>query len=397
MIRKVLSFGIINALSQGIYRASILLVYMLSTNNDLELFALNSTIIMLLTVFQSLGTAGLTLAANTFIPKYQKQQAAYSKVIINISLLTATVAAVISYATIDFIIPTILPDSIEYARSFKYLSIIIFLLCLSGVYRGFFFAKERYYSLAITSLFSALSIIISFFIFDFGLLNSYLISVLVEFFLLQIILSRFISLRETYQQITNKTQYKEVISFIVPASISGLMLTPVNIVILYILGLFNSPGLVSTFNYGMQIRNVIIFLPSVLGSVFLKFLSDNGEYSDKIKQMVVINVFISSLVSLLVIIGKLFNFEYLNIISLNDIIILSIGCLLFSLNSVIGNKIVSSLETHMGLLFNTIWAAVFIITTYLSYLYNVPSPFLGLLIAYVVLTIVQTKYIWRKI
>lgn len=397
MIRKVLSFGIINALSQGVYRASILLVYMLSTNNDLELFALNSTIIMLLTVFQSLGTAGLTLAANTFIPKYQKQQAAYSKVIINISLLTATVAAVISYATIDFIIPTILPDSIEYARSFKYLSIIIFLLCLSGVYRGFFFAKERYYSLAITSLFSALSIIISFFIFDFGLLNSYLISVLVEFFLLQIILSSFISLRETYQQITNKTQYKEVISFIVPASISGLMLTPVNIVILYILGLFNSPGLVSTFNYGMQIRNVIIFLPSVLGSVFLKFLSDNGEYSDKIKQMVVINVVISSLVSLLVIIGKLFNFEYLNIISLSDIIILSIGCLLFSLNSVIGNKIVSSLETHMGLLFNTIWAAVFIITTYLSYLYNVPSPFLGLLIAYVVLTIVQTKYIWRKI
>ena len=64
---------------------------------------------------------------------------------------------------------------------------------------------------------------------------------------------------------------------IVPASASGIVLMPVNMVVLYILGFLNSIVIISVFNYGMQIRNLIIFIPSVLGSIFLKILSESSN------------------------------------------------------------------------------------------------------------------------
>ena len=97
MLKKIINLGGLNALSQGFYRISILIIYMFATSGNMKAFAVNSTLITFLTVFQSLGVAGLSLAANTYIPKYKNEENVYAKAIINISFLLAVFVSVISF------------------------------------------------------------------------------------------------------------------------------------------------------------------------------------------------------------------------------------------------------------------------------------------------------------
>ena len=163
-------------------------------------------------------------------------------------------------------------------------------------------------------------------------------------------------------------------------------------VVLYILGFLNSVVVISVFNYGMQIRNLIIFIPSVLGSIFLKILSESSTRNNFF-YMLLINFLISVVASLFLIFLKVLDFSYVEIIGLNDLVILCLGSILFSINSVIGNKIISLLKTKVGFYFNVIWAVSFILFTYLFIVINLVSPFLGLLCAYIVLTIIQFWYV----
>lgn len=395
MIKKIVNLGLINGLSQGFYRGAILIVFMQATSSSLDEFALNSTLIMLFTVFQSLGTAGLTLAANTFIPKFEDFKNIYTKVIINISLFAASIISFLVYLLIDYLLPLILVDSLD-LPSYKYLSLFVLILCLSGVFKGFFYAEDKYYNLAVVSLFSGTMLLLSFFITNLNLLQSYLISVAIEFIILLFFLIRFLEIKKIIKIKVKRKYYEEVFAFIIPASVSGLILMPTNIVILYILGLFNSSLLISIFNYGMQIRNLIIFIPSILGAIFLKILSTSTNGSRDIRWMIIINFMLSLLISLTLIFLKILDFKYMKIISLMDMVLLCLSCILFSINSVVGNKIVSELKTRVGLVFNIAWALTFISFTYFSYLLNIQSAFIGLLCSYILLTFIQVNYLRKS-
>lgn len=392
MLKKIINLGGLNALSQGFYRISILIIYMFATSGNMKAFAVNSTLITFLTVFQSLGVAGLSLAANTYIPKYKNEENIYAKAIINISFLLAVFVSVISFFSIDFFLDKIIKSNDFGYLNYHFLSIFIFILCFSGVFKGFYYAKEKVNYLVLTSLASALGLLFSYFILNLGLLFSYLISVVIEFICLFIFLFKILSIKALFQVEVPLVYYKKLFSFIIPASASGLVLMPVNILVLYILGLFNSPLIISIFNYGMQIRNLIIFFPSVLGSIFLKILSENDNKKE-FKFMLFVNSTIALVISIFLLLAKVLGLPYLKLIGYSDLIILCLGSILFSFNSVIGNKIVALLKTKVGFYFNILWALSFITFTYLSFILGLLSPFLGLLLAYIVLTIVQFWYV----
>lgn len=392
MLKKIINLGGLNALSQGFYRISILIIYMFATSGNMKAFAVNSTLITFLTVFQSLGVAGLSLAANTYIPKYKNEENIYAKAIINISFLLAVFVFVISFFSIDFFLDKIIKSNDFGYLNYHFLSIFIFILCFSGVFKGFYYAKEKVNYLVLTSLASALGLLFSYFILNLGLLFSYLISVVIEFICLFIFLFKILNIKALFQVEVPLVYYKKLFSFIIPASASGLVLMPVNILVLYILGLFNSPLIISIFNYGMQIRNLIIFFPSVLGSIFLKILSENDNKKE-FKFMLFVNSTIALVISIFLLLAKVLGLPYLKLIGYSDLIILCLGSILFSFNSVIGNKIVALLKTKVGFYFNILWALSFITFTYLSFILGLLSPFLGLLLAYIVLTIVQFWYV----
>lgn len=392
MIKKIINLGGLNALSQGFYRLSILLIYMFSTSSNMKDFAVNSTLITFLVVFQSLGVAGLSLAANTYIPKFKEKEYIYTKVIISISFVLALVVSVIFLFSINPLLDKVLGSIGVATVNYQFLSFFIFILCLSGVFKGFYFAKEKINYLVVTSFVSAISLLSGYFLFDLDLLNSYLISILFEFIFLTLFLLKILDYKAIFKVKASSLYYKELFAFIVPASASGMVLMPVNMVVLYILGFLNSVVVISVFNYGMQIRNLIIFIPSVLGSIFLKILSESSTRNNFF-YMLLINFLISVVASLFLIFLKVLDFSYVEIIGLNDLVILCLGSILFSINSVIGNKIISLLKTKVGFYFNVIWAVSFILFTYLFIVINLVSPFLGLLCAYIVLTIIQFWYV----
>ncbi|MFV7501930.1 hypothetical protein [Acinetobacter pittii] len=392
MLKKIINLGGLNALSQGFYRISILIIYMFSTSGNMKAFAVNSTLITFLTVFQSLGVAGLSLAANTYIPKYKNEENIYAKAIINISFLLAVFVSIISFFSIDFFLDKIIKSNDFGYLNYHFLSIFIFVLCVSGVFKGFYYAKEKVNYLVLTSLVSALGLLFSYFILNLGLLFSYLVSVVVEFVCLFIFLFKVLNIIALFRVEVSLVYYKKLFSFIIPASASGLVLMPVNILVLYILGLFNSSLIISVFNYGMQIRNLIIFFPSVLGSIFLKILSENDNKKE-FKFMLFVNSLIALVISIFLLIAKTLGLPYLKLIGYSDLIILCLGSILFSVNSVIGNKIVALLKTKVGFYFNILWALSFITFTYVSFILGLLSPFLGLFLAYIVLTIVQFWYV----
>ncbi|AYA03213.1 hypothetical protein BEN74_10460 [Acinetobacter sp. WCHAc010034] len=392
MIKKIINLGGLNALSQGFYRLSILLIYMFSTSSNMKDFAVNSTLITFLVVFQSLGVAGLSLAANTYIPKFEEKENIYAKVIISISFVLALVVSVAFLFSINPLLDKVLGGIGSATVNYQFLAIFIFILCFSGVFKGFYYAKEKINYLVVTSFFSAISLLSGYFLFDLNLLNSYLISILFEFLFLTLFLLKILDVQAIFKVKASSLYYKELFAFIVPASASGIVLMPVNMVVLYILGFLNSVVVISVFNYGMQIRNLIIFIPSVLGSIFLKILSESNTRNNFF-YMLLINFLISVGASLFLIFLKALGFSYIELISLNDLVILCLGSILFSINSVIGNKIISLLKTKVGFYFNVIWAVSFILFTYLSIVINLVSPFLGLLCAYIVLTIIQFLYV----
>lgn len=392
MIKKIINLGGLNALSQGFYRLSILLIYMFSTSSNMKDFAVNSTLITFLVVFQSLGVAGLSLAANTYIPKFKEKENIYAKVIISISFVLALVVSIAFLFSINPLLDKVLGSIGNVGINYQFLAFFIFILCFSGVFKGFYYAKEKINYLVVTSFVSAISLLSGYFLFDLNLLNSYLISILFEFLFLTLFLLKILDVQAIFKVKASSLYYKELFAFIIPASASGMVLMPVNMVVLYILGFLNSVIIISVFNYGMQIRNLIIFIPSVLGSIFLKILSESNNRNNFF-YMLLINFLISVGASFSLIFLKALGFSYINLISLNDLIILCLGSVLFSINSVIGNKIISLLKTKVGFYFNVIWAVSFILFTYLSIVINLVSPFLGLLCAYIVLTIIQFLYV----
>lgn len=396
MLKKIINLGGLNALSQGFYRLSILLIYMFSTSNNMKVFAVNSTLITFLTIFQSLGVAGLSLAANTYIPKYKNEENIYAKVIINISLFLACIISTISFFSIDFFLDKILASVKSSDLNYHFLAFFIFILCFSGVFKGFYYAKDKVNYLVVTSFISAFSLLFSYFVFNLDILNSYLISIVFEFLFLVIFLFKVLDVRAILKTKIPLSYYKELFNFIIPASASGLVLMPVNIVILYILGFFKSSVIISVFNYGMQIRNLIIFFPSILGSIFLKILSESNNRKN-FNFMLIINSIVAIIVSVFLIFIKFLDLSYLKLIEIDDLIILCLGSILFSINSVVGNKIVSLLKTKIGFYFNLLWALSFISFTYLTFIFNLVSPFLGLFLAYIVLTVVQFLYVRKYV
>ena len=392
LLKQIINLGGLNTLSQGFYRLSILLIYMFSTSSNMKDFAVNSTLITFLVVFQSLGVAGLSLAANTYIPKFKDKENIYAKVIISISFVLALVVSVAFLFSINPLLHKILGSIVSASINYQFLAFFIFILCFSGVFKGFYYAKGKVNYLVVTSFVSAISLLNGYFLFDLNLLNSYLISIIFEFLFLTLFLFKILDVQAIFKVKASSLYYKELFAFIVPASASGIVLMPVNMVALYILGFLNSVVIISVFNYGMQIRNLIIFIPSVLGSIFLKILSESNNRNNFF-YMLLINFLISGGASFSLIFLKALGFSYINLISLNDLIILCLGSVLFSINSVIGNKIISLLKTKVGFYFNVIWAVSFILFTYLSIVINLVSPFLGLLCAYIVLTIIQFLYV----
>lgn len=389
MIFTLLKNGILNAISQGLYRFSILFLFFLHIKGSSGT-ALYTTIIMMLLTFQSLGTAGLSMAAITFISKYEEKYS-YLKNIIIIAIVLAISFSIFFYFSFNFIIESILSNSYYITNIEKiYLSLSVFLLCGTSVIKGFYYAFNKNYLIFFASL-SAVFFLLAFFFITNNLIYSYLFSVVVEFFVLIIFFANFLSFSQFRNSKYEYHKVKEILKFIIPSFLSSFFLMPVNIVVLSFIGNFYSEKIVNLYNLGLQIRNALIFLPSSFSPILLKITSSSlvVKESGNIKIIYLLYSLITIFSIFLLLFIKQIMVDYFELISYADIVFLGIGALFCSLSMVNFNNDLAKLRVNFVFFCNIFWGILCVLISYIFYSLLDYNIFIPLALSYIGLFIFQ--------
>jgi O-antigen/teichoic acid export membrane protein len=390
MIFNLLKDGMLNALSQGLYRFSILLLFFLHVKQFGD-NALYTTIIMILLTFQSLGTAGLSMAAITFTSKFEEKYS-YLKNIIGVSFFLAIVFAVIFYFSCELILENILKKNYYVSNVEKiYFSFSVFLLCCTSVIKGFYYAFNKNHLIFVASLSAVFFLLVLFFI-NNNLLYSYLASVIVEFLVLSIFFIGFLDFTKFWKSKYEYSKFKEILRFIIPSFLSSFFLMPVNIVVLGFIGGFYGEKIVNLYNLGLQIRNALIFLPSSFSPILLKITSSSviGQGERKtVHTLYVLYSLITMFSIFLLLIVKQIMVDYFKIIGFMDIVFLGVGALFCSLTMVNFNSDLSNLRVNFVFFCNVFWGAACILTSYIFYGFLSYNLFIPLALSYIFLFVFQ--------
>lgn len=193
--------------------------------------------------------------------------------------------------------------------------------------------------------------------------------------------------------------------FSLPVVISNILVGPVNWVCnSFLVNQPNGYPEMGIFNAANQWRAAILFIPGTLASIVLPMLSNlhgNGK-TQSYKKVLNINLLLTgataSLIALIIIIfarvilrtyGKGFDNEPMTLIWL------SFSAILSAVNSVIGQSIISMGRVWIGFLFNSIWALILIISSYVLLKNGLGAEGLALanFISYGIHTLVQGIYL----
>lgn len=406
MLRKILYGGTLNTLAQGIYRLGILLLYVFAAKSGADYIAQNSTAIVVLVTFHSVGVAGLSVAASTFVSRSlsdKKLIPIYVRAIIFLSVKIALVVFFVAFAFFDILYLEIVGDVKGYQSVAIYVASGVFLLSNAAVLKGFFYAYGYYKELATISLVSAFSLFVGYSAFagSMAIFYSYFLSVVVEFLVVITYFLIKIGYKSWLFSPKVESVSKEIRSFIVPASLASLVLMPINFFVLYLVGKNLSTTSLAAFNVGMQVRNFLIFIPSSFSSVLLKFVSElraANEKDSKLDGNIFLNIALTVLSFVPIATAKFLGLTLLQLLGWDAIALIMISAVLYSYNISIGVYLTADLKVGLGLIFNCIWGSVYVSSLYLILSLNdyAYAPFIAINIAYLVLTVIQWRYAKRN-
>lgn len=381
MILNILKSGLLNAFSQGLYRLSILFLFFLyvSTNPN---NALDTTIVILLITFQSMGAAGLSMAAITFITKH-KDKYEYSKVILIISFILSLIFSLIFFFMLDIILSFTLSE-VNIISNFEkiFLSFSILILCLSSTLKGFYYAFDNTKLIFLASLAAVFSLVFTFFITK-NLIYSYILSSISEFIILFFVMFRFLKISKIIKANIDYDKINNILKFILPSFLSSFFLMPVNVLVMGFIGNFYSDKMVNLYNLGMQIRNAIVFLPSSFSPIILKVFSSSVLNNKNI--IYILYSVITFCVLIFIIILKGIFFNYFLIIDYFDIILIGMASLFYSLSMVNFNNELSLFNVNRVLFFNVFWGFSFVSLSYFLYRFFEFNIFIPLVLSYMLL------------
>jgi len=402
-LKILLKSGFSNAVAQGFYRAAILLAVAIysSHSNNVAAFAVETSLMTMLVTMQSLGAAGLSQAANIFLSS-AKSGAEYSANFLGILLLSVLLSFTFSQLLwFDTLLISFNEQwMVVFLENKKILMLSVFALCQSAVFRGFLQSKFQYQQLAFTSIVAAVTILlcINDVVGELSLLESYVISVAVEFFFLVLFVLLAFG-KSAFQSAGREIPFLKLLRFTIPAMLNGLFLMPVGVIVILLLSKFSSMQELASYNVGMQVRNAIVFIPVAFLPVLLTHFSKTSTEDVKKSAVnsLIGSVAFSALLVLFVSFLKLLAIPPLHVLSWVDVISVGLASILFCYNSVIGTLLAVELKSFLGLFFNASWAVVNLLFSYVFIAgYGFRSGgLLALAVSYSYLTIVQTVY-FRK-
>lgn len=202
--------------------------------------------------------------------------------------------------------------------------------------------------------------------------------------------------------IFNYNRYKKIIvndSF--PALLVGLTVTPTMLLIYQISMKYNTSGLeiVGQFGAITQWRNLLIFIPSVLGVVFLSYFSrykDNEKY--RLYNLLTPYFCVYSIVIFLLafpgFLKYIYGHDFVNEDFIRAFYVVIISCLLVSVKSAIGREIVFKENYWVSAVSNLIWSISFV-GIYL--IYGVEKGSFGIAISFLLSHLISFIYFLYRV
>lgn len=390
----------------------IICAHLLNKSEYGELGMVRSTINM----FVVFGTAGLGVTATKYISEYKENNKEH---IVSIYLITngfavimgLVVTALVLIYSKDLAIHTLKAPQLE--TPIKVGAFLLFVTILNAVQNGTLAGFEDFKSIAINTLIGSIVETTCMLLgaYYWGVIGG-LIGYGAGFITLFIV--NYISIRRQFVKANcqilldyvEKKDFSLLYKFSIPAAFSAILVAPVFWVGRSMLVRENGFSELAIYEVADQWKVIILFIPTAVCQIVLPILSSLGQTeTNRFKKVLLLNIILNAVISLLIafivclcsgFIMRTYGSEYTDVNTLN---ILALSTVFTSISNVVGLAISSKAKMWYGFAFNLCWATSFIIIT--KYLlikgYGASGVAWGVLLSYLLLTIIQSAYLYLTV
>lgn len=389
--------------------SSIALAHILGVAKYGELGLVRSTVNM----FVCLGTVGMGVTATKYISQYlQKDNILVSKIIKLTSLFAFISGVIIAFIIYLFSDPIAqyTSQTVNISAEIKIGTVILCATVMNGAINGILSGFEDFKHIAVNTFASSIieSILIIAGAYYYGVVGALLGYGLGTFSLLLLnILSSSKNLKRNGINISSANlkieDFKILYKFSLPAALSSFLVAPTFWIIRTLIVKFDGMASLGIYEMADQWKIIILFIPSALSNIVLPILSSKTsddtkkDFNKALKYNLILNFITTFVLALIILcfstlITKAYGNGFNNVIPL---ILLAFSTCFSSIASVFGIAIISKGKVWTGLLFNLLWAIIFVSTSYISLLmgYGVNGVAMALISSYIIHSITQSIYI----
>lgn len=391
--------------------SGILCAHILSKEQYGEFGMVRSTINM----FVVFGTAGLGLTATKYISEYRYTNVNKDRIysiycITNLFAIVTGLLVTLVLLLMSSYLATNTLNSPHLISAIRIGSFLLFVTVINGAQNGVLLGFENFKSRALNTLYgsiaeSAFMLLGAYFWGVLGAITGFGLGFLLLFF------CNYFSIRNNLKSIgiesrkikIEKSDYKLLYSFSLPAALASIMIGPVYWIIRSILVQNDGFSELAIYEAADYWKALITYIPGAISHIILPILSSlsnntETQYWKVFKLNLSVNVGITTVIALLVIIGSPWimnsygpEYEGKNF----ALILLAASTIFSSASSTVGLAITSRAKMWVGLLFNVIWAVLLVGLSYYFIQIGLGATgiSLALLIAYIIHTIYQLIYL----
>lgn len=389
--------------------AGIICAHILSKEQYGEFGMVRSTINM----FVIFGTAGLGMTATKYIAEFkntQRERVGSIYCITNgFAVITGLITTILILVLSNYL-ATVTLKAPHLVNSVRIGALLLFVTVMNGAQNGVLLGFENFKARAVNTLLGSVAeatfMLLGAYLYGvFGAVLGYGIGYIVLY------LCNLIAIRKDLTQNGITKDYLHIdkgdlpllYKFSIPAALSSVLVGPaywVSRTLLVRADGFTELAIYEAANYW---NTIILFLPAAVSQIILPILSSiPKDDKDKFWKVLNLNLLLNTGIALLLVIGVSVLSPYL-MASYGEgyrdsflVLIVLVSSTIFSVASnVVGNAIVSKGKMWMGLLFNSIWAVMFIFFSWLFINNGLGSigVSLALLLSYFIHTIYQFIYL----
>ncbi len=331
-----------------------------------------------ITVFITLGIAGLGLTATKFISEYKKDHPEKIPSIYNITRFFSIILGIIISGLIILLAPIIADKTLDspfLTNDLRWGGILLFFTILNGIQGGVICGFEDFKAIAINTLYGSIaeSVLMCIGAYYWGVTGAiigfgtgYIVIYICNRYSIRRIL------RENNIRIDsarfNREDIKILYQFSLPAAISSLITVPVFWIIRSMLVVQNGYGQLAIYEAADQWKIIILFIPTAISQVVLPVLSSlvNNDKS-KFWKVLNFNLLLNSGIALVLCViicmcgSFIMNMYGKGFDSPTTLIILCLSTVPTAIATIVGLSISSRNKMWIGLSFNALWGTMVIL------------------------------------